>query len=190
MARKIARRLADVQAERAAKAAEQASRQRAKETRAKVRAVVTHRVVNEAPREPFDLEAVTTIKGQGKPHCYTDPIGPGRFTPERFFGDCTPESEALLRKAWKKGQQLIAARVPVDALPCVLIMAGFLRQYSVDLVDDMDALCQRWEDRIGDCQHADKYLASCVNLLHKRGMIPDAASFESVGIPQLYEELF
>lgn len=185
---KKARKLSEVQAERAAKAAEQAAKARARESRQRVRAAATG-------RDPSQLVAArlpmpeSTITGQ-RPLCYTDPVGRGRLTPERFLSDCSPETRSFLTKAWKRGDQLVASRVPVDGLACVVIMAAFLRTYSVNLVDDFDALIDRFEMYVKDIAHPDKFFASCIGILNRRFQQPDEEAFDSINIPAIYEELF
>lgn len=185
---KKARKLSDVQAERQAREAEQAARQRARESRAKVRAVATGRdPVQAVERLPMPVSSITPGK---RPACYTDPIGRKRFTPARFLSDCCEESRDLITKAWKRGDQLAARRVPVDALPCVVIMAGYLRLYGAALVDDFDALIERYKDQVKECAHPDKFFASCIWVLHQRFLQPDEEAFESINVPAIYEELF
>ena len=187
MGMKPARKKADAEAERVAKAAEQAAKARARESRERVRAVATGREPSApAVRLPMPVSTIT----QERALCYTDPVGFDRYTPERFVSDCSPESQAMLTKTWKRGEQLAARRVPVDALPCVVIMASYLRTYDVELVDDFDALLDRYSDNVADCCHPDKFFASCIKILHLRLLSPSPEAFESIRIHEIYEAMF
>lgn len=185
MGLRVARKKSDVEAERAAKAAQQASKAWARETRERVRSVATGREASQT-RLPMPESLIT----KEKPSCYSDPVGPARFTPARFLSSCCEESAATISKAWKRGDQLVSRRVPVDALPCVVIMASYLRTYDVELVDDFDKLIERYDDHISEVFHPDKFLASCISILHKRYQAPSAEAFESIHIHDVYEAMF
>lgn len=116
--------------------------------------------------------------------------GPGRFTVERFLCNCTDATKELLLANWREGNQLVAKRVPIDALPAVLILASYAYDYGIELVDDYDALIERFLMYRSDCAHPDKFMASCITILYERGLSPDDESFEAINIPNLYEELF
>jgi hypothetical protein len=115
--------------------------------------------------------------------------GRARYTVERFLSDCSPATAKLLRAAWANGDQLAARRVPADGLPCVLILASYARVYGVELVDDFDALLERYKELESEFYHPDKFFGSCICLLAAHGQWPDEVSFESIGIPHIYEEL-
>ena len=115
--------------------------------------------------------------------------GPERYTATRFLSDCCDETYWYLVGQWSEGNQLTTNRVPVDGVPAVLILAAYAREYGVELVDDYEALIQRFQDHVSECNHPDKYLASCICILYERDQVPDDESFEQVGIPTIYEEL-
>lgn len=116
--------------------------------------------------------------------------GPGRYHHARFMADCAPATEAMLRKAFANGDQLVAKRVPIDGLPVVVILAAYLRDYGAELVDDYDVLLDRYWEHKPDCAHNDKFFASCIYLLHQRGQVPEDAAYTSINVPGIYEELF
>lgn len=116
--------------------------------------------------------------------------GPLRYNATRFLSDCCDSTWAFLKGEWAEGNQLGSRKVPVDALPAVVILSSYARQYGVELVDDFDALLERYNDNMRECSHPDKFFASCVVILSERGQVPDDASFESIRIPEIYEELF
>jgi len=117
-------------------------------------------------------------------------IGPGRYTVARFLSDASDASYAWLRGQWGDGNQLFARKVPVDVLPAVVIMSGYCRLYEIELVDDFDVLLERFQENIADCAHHDKFFASCIAILHERGLFPDLEGYESINIPAIYEEIF
>lgn len=118
------------------------------------------------------------------------PTGRARFTVERFFEDCCEQTATMLKKAWKRGDQLVSARVPVDGLPCVLILAAYAKVYEVELVDDFDALVERYEEHVGEFSHNDKFMGSCICIVWgNTRYLPEVASFEAINIPAIYEEL-
>lgn len=117
-------------------------------------------------------------------------FGKDRYHHVRFMADCTPATDAMLRKAFKAGNQLVARRVPIDGLPVVVIMAAYLKEYGSDLVDDYDALLDRYWEYKPDCAHNDKFFASCIWILWQRGQTPEDAAYDSINVPGIYEELF
>lgn len=118
------------------------------------------------------------------------PVGPARFTVERFLGNCSESSKQFLLENWAEGNILGIDEIPVDALPCVVIMACYARQYGVDIVDNYTELLDKYWWELPDCFHADKFFASCICILDERGEAPSDESFESINIPNLYEEFF
>lgn len=116
--------------------------------------------------------------------------GPGRYHSARFLADCDPATEAMLRKTWAAGDQLVVRMVPVDALPAVVILAAYAKEYGVALVDDHDALLLRYWEHLKECSHNDKFLASCICILAGNGQAPSDEAFASVNVPGIYEELF
>lgn len=118
------------------------------------------------------------------------PTGPERFTVERFLSDCSEETRQFLLEQWGEGNQLVASRVPVDALPAVVILSAYAQDYGVNLTDDHIALLMRFDEHVTECWHPDKYLASCISILAERSMSPSDEAFEDINIPTIYEELF
>lgn len=117
------------------------------------------------------------------------PTGKARFTVERFLSDCCEKTRKYLVGQWKQGNQLVARKVPFDGLPPVVILAAYAKLYGVELVDDYDALLDRYRENIEECCHPDKFFSSCILLLADRGQIPSDEAFESINVPNLYEEL-
>ena len=115
--------------------------------------------------------------------------GPARYTVERYLSDCAPQSAAYLRENWAEGNQLFADEVPTDALPCVVIFACYARQYGVDLVDDYTRLLDRYWEEIKEFAHPDKFFSSCIVIQDETGASPTDEAFESIKIPDLYEQL-
>jgi len=174
----------DVQAARDARERAKQERERAAASRQRVRKAISTRVESEE-YAPY----VSTIKDVRHP-CFSDPVGRERYTPQRFMSDCCDETYKMLVDAWCEGSQLVARRVPVDGLPCVLIMASYLRGFDIDLVDDFDALVFRYDEHITECAHPDKFFASCISILHRRYLRPGDEAFEMVRVPSIYEEMF
>ncbi len=116
--------------------------------------------------------------------------GPGRYHAARFLADCTPETDTMLRAAWANGDQLMSRRVPVDGLPAVVILAAYAHDHGAELVDDYDALLERYRENIKECSHNDKFFASCILHLSERYQSPSDEAYESINVPGIYEELF
>jgi hypothetical protein len=124
-----------------------------------------------------------------EPQPNTPATGPERYTGARFLSNCAPDSEEWLREQWTEGNQLRSEQIPVDALPPVLILACYAREYGVELTDDYDLLLSRYDDNIASVFHPDKFFASSISLLAGRGQVPSDEAFESIHIPTIYEEL-
>ena len=117
-------------------------------------------------------------------------IGPKRYTGARFLSNCEPDTEEWLREQWGEGNQLRSEQIPADALPPVLILACYAREYGVALVDDYDLLLSRYDANVATVFHPDKFFASCISLLAGRGQVPSDEAFESIKVPTIYEEFF
>lgn len=119
---------------------------------------------------------------------YTD-----RHTVQRFvggIGDAVLVSCLLM--ALRSGYQLRTILVPEQALPAVVILASYAVNYQgVELVDDFDTLLDLYYQAVEDntCAHPDKYLATCIYLLHKREQFPSIESFHDVRVHELFEEM-
>src|SRR5690606_8107213 len=111
--------------------------------------------------------------------------GPDRFTVERFLhgiGDVV--AQHLLQMALRSGYQLETRMIHPQTLPAILILACYSRYYEdVELVDDYDRLVEDYSTAIAEVAHSDKYLASCIRLLHAREEYPSLQAFEDVKVP-------
>lgn len=116
--------------------------------------------------------------------------GPARYHATRFLADCSPKTERFLRDAFKEGDQLVARRVPIDGLPAVVILSAYLKDYDAALVDDHDALLDRYWENKEQCSHNDKFFASCIYILAQRYQSPSDEAYASINVPGIYEELF
>ena len=75
-------------------------------------------------------------------------------------------------------------------LPAVLILAAYSRNYQdVELVDDYERLVTDTAAVFGEVAHPDKFMASCITILHPRDQYPSLEAFEMIGLPGIYEEL-
>lgn len=119
------------------------------------------------------------------------PVGPARFTVERFLSNCTDATRAFLTENWAEGNQLLVDEIPIDGLPPVVILACYARQYGVDLVDDYDRLLGQYWWNIAEVFHPDKFFASSIVLMEdNHGSSPSDESFDAINISNIYEELF
>jgi hypothetical protein len=114
-----------------------------------------------------------------------------RFTVERFLGNCSIETRDMLKAVWRDGEQLASEEVPVDGLPCVVLLAAYARNNGVDLVDDYPRLIERAAEYMGAFDHPDKFLVSgaCNAYLAQGDRPVSDEAFEAVHVPQIYEEL-
>lgn len=116
------------------------------------------------------------------------------YTSKRFFSNCSGETEQMLREAWDAGNVLTVEDLPPDAVPCVVIIAGFARLYQLEIVDDYELLlgylqqeCAKDTDRI---QHPDMFFASSILQMFLRDEEVTLEGFRSIGVPQLWAEFF
>lgn len=119
-----------------------------------------------------------------------DPTGPDRYTVDRFLSDCTERSREYVIINCKEFNQFVADEVPADALPPVVMLACYARQHGVDLVDDYSYLLDRYWDEIETFAHPDKFFSSCILILDETGRAPDPESFETIRIPDIYDNLY
>lgn len=119
-----------------------------------------------------------------------DPVGPDRYTVERFLSDCSERSKEYVVHTCNNYEQFVADAVPSDALPPVVMLACYARQHGVDLVDDYVHLLDRYWDEFPGFAHPDKFFSSCIVILDETGQAPDPVSFETIRIPDIYDELF
>ena len=117
--------------------------------------------------------------------------GPARFTTDRFLGGVgDPLAKDLLRLALASGYQIEVKKIHPQTLPAMLILACYSRYYvDVELVDDYDRLVEEYRTQIADVAHPDKFLASCIGLLHSNDAWPSYEAFQDVRIPDLFKQL-
>lgn len=117
--------------------------------------------------------------------------GPDRFTVERFLhGTGDVVAKQMLIAALGSGYQIETKMIHPQTLPAILILACYSRYYEdVELVDDYDRLVENYAQSVAEVAHSDKYLASCIRLLHARDEYPSLQAFEDVRVPDLYREL-
>lgn len=96
-------------------------------------------------------------------------------------------------RALRSGYQLESATIPYQAVPAVLMLACYSREYEdVELVDDYEGLVRAYREAVsetGQCAHPDLYLASCISILHDRGQVPSYEGFLDVRMDKMYNEL-
>lgn len=121
----------------------------------------------------------------------SEETGPVRYTQERLFWGCDPDTVKALRGVWKEGDQLATESVPEDALCVVVMMAAWARRFGADLVDDYELLLQRARDAMArmELHHPELFFVSCICILYQRNEEPTVGGFEQVGIPNHYETL-
>ncbi len=117
--------------------------------------------------------------------------GPDRFTVQRFFGGVgDPVAVDLTVAALRSGYQIEVRKVHTQLLPAVLILACYSRYYvDVELVDDYDRLIDDYLQNVTECAHPDKYMASCICILHPREQYPSYEAFQAIGVPDLFPQL-
>lgn len=117
--------------------------------------------------------------------------GPERFTVERFLhgiGDAVAKD--LARLSLYSGYQLSVKMMHVQTLPAMLILACYSRYYAdVELVDDYDRLIEEYQAAVAEVAHPDKFMASCICILHPREQFPSYEAFEAIGMPNLFPQL-
>lgn len=132
-------------------------------------------------REPREKKEVQQAVG----------TGPGRFTVERFLhgiGDAV--AKHLLQMALTSGYQLNVKMMHPQTLPAMVILACYSRYYmDVELVDNYDRLLDDYQTVVAECAHPDKFMASCICILHPREQFPSYEAFEAIGMPNLFPQL-
>lgn len=117
--------------------------------------------------------------------------GPERFTVERFLhgiGDAVAKHLTLV--SLSSGYQLSVKKMHPQTLPAMLILACYSRYYvDVELVDDYDRLIDDYLQNVPECAHPDKFMASCICILHPREQYPSYEAFEAIGMPALFPQL-
>jgi hypothetical protein len=119
-------------------------------------------------------------------------VGPVRYSTERFMSSIETGLAKKLRTAFKAGAQLAAAKVPTEALPAVVILASWGVRYDEHIVDDYELLARMRQafDDGAVVHHPDLFFASCVCILALRDQVPTVGSFEAIGVPDIYANLF
>lgn len=121
----------------------------------------------------------------------TPGTGPDRFTVERFIhgvGDVVAKHLTLI--SLSSGYQLMTKNLHPQTLPAILILACYSRYYvDVELVDDYDRLVEEYQTAMAECAHPDKFMASCICILHLRDQYPSYEAFEAIGLPSLFSQL-
>lgn len=114
------------------------------------------------------------------------------YDTKRFLSSCAPKTAKALKEAWAEGAQLASSAIPRDALPAVLILAGWGRRIDIEIVDDYDELLERTKEAMkGDgIHHPDLFFASSIIILAERGQEPSIGAFETINVPTIYEEFF
>lgn len=125
-----------------------------------------------------------------RPGFDTVPMGRARYGVTRFLSNCSDDSYWYLVNNWKEYNQLVVEEIPDDAIPAVVILACYARQYEVEIVDNYSGLLDLYWDNVGRLRHPDKFFASCILILDEYGRVPGEEAFESINIPNIYEELF
>lgn len=114
------------------------------------------------------------------------------YTVKRFLEtDTSKKTVDLLRKTWKEGDQLAAAKVPRDGMVQVVIMAAWGMRVDMELVDDFDALLERMRDILKEDypQHPDTFVASSICIMAARKDEITVGGFEQLNIPHIFCEL-
>ena len=132
-------------------------------------------------------------RNSGVAHIVAAPAEPPpgkRWGLERWQALCSdPVGLRMLLLPLRAGYQLEAARVPVAVLGHVALLACYARNYEgVELVDDYDALLDRIDE--GHLpEHVDRWLLSCLLILHRRNHFPLRDVFEDLGYDDVYTQL-
>lgn len=119
------------------------------------------------------------------------PSSTEKYTVERFFGGVGDKvATSITLDALDSGYQLVTNAIPTQVLPAMLILAAYSRHFvDVELVDDYEKLIELHNEYIKEFAHPDKYLASCICILHEREQFPSYEAFEAVQVPRLFSEM-
>jgi len=114
------------------------------------------------------------------------------YTADRFLDGMSKKLAQGLRKAWAAGGQLVSEKVPKEALPAVLILAAWGERIEVQIVDDYEVLLERTRQAFKDngLHHPDLFFASAICIMAERGQELTVGSFETINIPNLFNEFF
>lgn len=114
-----------------------------------------------------------------------------RGSVERFLGGVMdPVATGLLASALGSGLQLSSSLLPAQLTAAVIILACYARrELEVELVDNYEALLDRWPEDVGHCSHSDMFFASCIVQLHHRGEYPSTEAFQDLNLPFIFDQL-
>jgi len=117
-------------------------------------------------------------------------VGAVRSLRRRYFYNCGEEDEKDVCDAFKSGYCIDHNALSDNAVPAVLVLATWLRNYQgVEIVEDYDGLIEFQKELFGRCQSPVLYLASCICILYDRCEHPGEEAFLMEKIPQIYEEV-
>jgi hypothetical protein len=114
------------------------------------------------------------------------------YTVDRLLSSCSAKLAKQLKALWAEGGRLSADKVPRDALVPVVILAAWGQKQGIEVVDDYDALLEKMRAAFaeGGVHHPDSFFASSICIMAQRGQELSLGGFTSIGIPEIYEELF
>lgn len=108
----------------------------------------------------------------------------------RYFYNCGEEWENDICEAFRSGYQLDHKLLPYDAIPAVLVLATWLRNYrGLEILEDYDGCVLRQQGIFGMCMSPVLYLASCICILYEREEHPGEQAFIAEKIPQIYAQV-
>jgi hypothetical protein len=117
-----------------------------------------------------------------------------KYTLERFMSNLSKPVNKALRHAWSNGEQLTAGGIPREALVNVVILAGYGNRIDVAIVDDFEELLERLRAELHEGKayptHPDTFFASSMVIMNGRGQELTMGSFESIGVPDIFAQLF
>lgn len=111
------------------------------------------------------------------------------YSMDRFFGNVPPKIVKQIKAACAEGEQFSYDAIPDDAVPCFVILAAFGRRIDVEIVDDYEALCERFKTAKSH-KHPDLFLASGIIIMEGRGQEVTLGMFVELGIDKLFEQLY
>jgi hypothetical protein len=113
-----------------------------------------------------------------------------RTLKRRYFYNCGEEAEADICEAFRSGFCIDHSALDDNALPAVLVLATWLRNYQgTEIVEDYDGFVEFQKTMFPQCQSPVLYLASCICILYDRNEHPGEEAFIMEKIPQIYEEM-
>lgn len=108
----------------------------------------------------------------------------------RFLANCDDELAGDIIEAFGSGMRIDANALPDAALPCVTILACWLRAHrGVEVMEDYELLVAQMRSVFGSVAHPDLFMASCICIQHDMGCHPGLAGFEAINVPAVWEEM-